>query len=88
MTYEEVSVEELEAVRSTLMEELPKALTKGHKDFLLSLVQGTPDWGRLPYDHLSDLPALKWKLQNLEKLKTKDLNRFNFQYAELVRLFG
>ena len=88
MTYEEVSVEELEAVRSTLMEELPKALTKGHKDFLLSLVQATPDWGRLPYDHLSDLPALKWKLQNLEKLKTKDLNRFNFQYAELVRLFG
>ena len=88
MTYEEVSVEELEAVRSTLMEELPRALTVAHKDFLLSLVQGCPDWRKLACGHVGDLPALKWKLQNLAKLKAKDRDRFDFQYAELARLFG
>lgn len=68
------------------MEELPKALTEKHKEFSLSLVRGCPVWGKLPYGHLRGLPALKWKLQNLEKLKAKDLERFDFQYEELVRL--
>jgi hypothetical protein len=86
MTYEVVNVEELESVRSKLMEGLPKALTEKHKEFLLSLVRGFPDWEKLSYGHLRDLPALKWKLQNLEKLKAKDLERFYFQYEELVRL--
>jgi predicted nucleotidyltransferase component of viral defense system len=86
MTYEVVNVEELESVRSKLMEGLPKALTEKHKEFLLSLVRGFPDWEKLSYGHLRDLPALKWKLQNLEKLKAKDLERFDFQYEELVRL--
>jgi hypothetical protein len=86
MTYEEVNVEELESVRSKLMEGLPKALTEKHKEFLLSLVRGFPDWEKLSYGHLRDLPALKWKLQNLEKLKANDLERFDFQHEELVRL--
>jgi predicted nucleotidyltransferase component of viral defense system len=87
MTYEAVNVEELESVRSKLMEELPKALTENQKGFLLSLVRGCPDWDKLPYVHLRDLPALKWKLHNLEKLKAKNQERFDFQYAELIRLF-
>ena len=87
MTYEEVTVGKLEGIRSTLMEELPKALTLEQKGFLLSLVQGRPDWGKLPFPHLSELPALKWKLQNLQKLKAKNQDRFDFQYAELAKKF-
>ena len=87
MTYEEVTVGKLEGIRSTLMEELPKALTLEQKGFLLSLVQGRPDWSKLPFPHLSELPALKWKLQNLQKLKAKNQDRFDFQYAELAKKF-
>jgi hypothetical protein len=74
-------------LRLKLMEELPKALTERHKEFLLSLVQGFPDWDKLPFSHLKDLPALKWKLQNLEMLKVKNQKRFDFQFTELVRCF-
>ena len=87
MTNEEVTVEELESVRSKLMEELPRALAEKHKEFLLSLVRGFPDWGKLPYGHLRALPALKWKLQNLEALKVKNQKRFDFQFTELARCF-
>lgn len=87
MTNEEVTVEELESVRSKLMEELPRALTEKHKEFLLSLVQGFPDWDKLPFSHLKNLPALKWKLQNLKALKAKNQKRFDFQFTELARCF-
>ena len=83
MTYETVTVEDLKQTRSRLMTEVLEALTSAHKDFLLSLVQAEPDWNLLPFNHLSELPALKWKLQNLEKLKTKNRKRFDFQFAEL-----
>jgi hypothetical protein len=87
MTNEEVTVEELESVRSKLMEDLPKVLTEKHKEFFLSQVQGSPDWNKLPFSHLKNLPALKWKLQNLEALKTKNQKRFDFQFTELARCF-
>ena len=69
------------------MTEVLAALTAAHKDFLLSLVQAEPDWNLLPFNHLRALPALKWKLQNLEKLKTRNRKRFEFQSAELKHRF-
>ncbi|MBD2551427.1 nucleotidyl transferase AbiEii/AbiGii toxin family protein [Microcystis elabens FACHB-917] len=37
--------------------------------FLLSLVQNQPRWDCMPFPHLQELPAIRWKLQNLAKLK-------------------
>jgi hypothetical protein len=38
--------------------------------------------------HLSELPAIRWKLLNLEKLRAKDREKFDLQYQELVFLFA
>jgi predicted nucleotidyltransferase component of viral defense system len=87
MTNEPVSVDELELTRSTLVRQLHAGLTDKQREFLLSLVQAKPDWSKMPYEHLKDLPALKWKIQNLLSLKSKNPDRFKLQHTELMRRF-
>ena len=31
---------------------------------------GEPDWSLLPIPHLAQLPAVRWKLDNIEALKS------------------
>jgi hypothetical protein len=70
MTREEISLDTLEQVRERLVQDLPRALTDQHRTFLLSLVQNQPRWDCMPFPHLQELPAIRWKLQNLAKLKS------------------
>ena len=62
MTREEVGLAALEQTQDRLMTHLPGALTASHRDFLLSLVSAEPAWELMPFKHLSQLPALQWKL--------------------------
>lgn len=73
MTREEVSLEALEEGRRRLFQELPLALTAAHRTFLLSLVQRQPQWDCMPFPHLRELPAIRWKLLNLGKLRGQKL---------------
>ncbi|WNO03937.1 nucleotidyl transferase AbiEii/AbiGii toxin family protein [Rhodoferax mekongensis] len=79
-----VTLEQLEATRVQLFELLPKALTPAHRTFLLSLVQADPDWSQMPYEHLLNLPAIRWKLMNLAKLKKSNPQRFEQQHDDLA----
>jgi hypothetical protein len=88
MTGEEVTLGTLLRVRADLKRDLPKALTHRHKEFLLSLVKAEPAWELMPFSHLKDLPALKWKLANLEKLKSAKRPVFDQQYSLLAERFG
>lgn len=87
MTKDEVSLQVLLETRARLKAELPQALTEQHKDFLLSLVKAEPDWDLMPFENLKDLPALKWKLVNLEKLKKTKAQVFAQQEALLADRF-
>lgn len=88
MTTDEVSLEALLATRARLKAELPKALTLQHRKFLVSLVKAEPQWNLMPFANLKDLPALKWKLVNLEKLKKTKASAFAHQETELVERLG
>lgn len=83
MTAQPIALQKLLETRQFLFETLPQSLTDNHKKFLLSLVRGDPQWGLMPFVHLQELPALKWKTQNLEKLKRNNKQRFEQQYALL-----
>jgi hypothetical protein len=87
MTLEEVSVDTLHKVQARLLRELPRALTQQHREFLLSLVRLAPDWNLMPYAHLKDMPAIRWKPQNLEKLKSKNSEKFAAQERLLRECF-
>jgi len=84
-----VTLAELQRVRRKLKSELPAALTPDQHRFVLGLVSGEPDWTLMKCRHLSQLPAIKWKLQNLAKLKKSNPGKFTQQSEELrARLTG
>jgi predicted nucleotidyltransferase component of viral defense system len=87
MTAAPVTLEQLETTRVRLFASLPKALTPAHRNFLLSLVQADPDWSQMPFAHLHELPAIRWKLMNLAKLKKNNPKRFVQQHDELAARF-
>ena len=84
MTVEPISLAELVATRERLRRELPAALTDAQRRFLLSIANAEPEWGLMSCPHLSELPALRWKLQNLAKLKKTNPRKFQ-QQAEALR---
>lgn len=83
MTRGNIVLDDLLRIREQLFHDLPKALSSGHRNFLLSLVKAEPDWGLMPFAHLRDMPAIRWKLQNLERLRSVNLAKFQEQSALL-----
>lgn len=69
MAREPIKVDALESTQAALPGLLRSTLSLNERQFLLSIKRGEPDWSLLPFAHLSELPALRWKLANIEKLK-------------------
>lgn len=84
LTLNPVTWEELQQVRRRLKQELPAALTANQRQFLRGLVTGEADWTLMKCAHLSQLPAIRWKLQNLGKLQKSTPGKFA-QLAEDLR---
>lgn len=85
MTTEPVELEALLAARGRMVRELQQGLTPDERRFLLSLVTAKPEWSLLGVAHLEHLPGLKWKLQNLEKLRKSNPKKFAEQSDSLAR---
>ncbi|MCG5259486.1 nucleotidyl transferase AbiEii/AbiGii toxin family protein [Cupriavidus gilardii] len=71
MTEVECSLKTLLDTRIRLKEELPRRLSERHKRFLSGLSRGKPDWSLLQCAHVAELPALRWKLGNLETFRQR-----------------
>lgn len=84
MTHEPVDLRTLLDVRERLFEELPRRLTSSHRGFLLGLSAGEPEWELMQCSHLRELPAIRWKLQNLKKLKRANPVKFKDQAGLLA----
>ncbi len=88
LTRHPIRLDELLALRRRLRQELPEMLTANHRRFLLGLVTGEPDWRLMSCPHLAELPAIRWKLQNLTRLKKSNLGKFAQQAEEFKARFG
>lgn len=60
--------EDFETTREKLIQEINSGLSEKDRSFLLSFKKGTPDWDLFPIPRLSELSAVKWKLQNIQRL--------------------
>jgi predicted nucleotidyltransferase component of viral defense system len=87
MTTEPVELTELLSARSQLFSELPKSLTPDERQFLISLANADPQWNLLGIEHASRLPAIKWKVQNLQRLANDNNAKLRSQADELARRF-
>jgi hypothetical protein len=77
MTTEPVTLEVLLETRERLFRELPAALDVSEREFLRTLVRADPDWSLLGIPHLEELPAIRWRLQNLQQLAQKNPARLS-----------
>jgi len=82
MTATSVSLDELLEARSKLFATVTACLPAKGKEFLLSLKAAAPRWELLDYVDAKALPAISWKLQNLEKL---DKGKRSSQLSKLER---
>ncbi len=76
MTAEPVGLDDLLEARERMVREVQTGLTTDERRFLLSLVAAEPEWRLLEVPHLEQLPALRWKLQNLERLRKANARKF------------
>ena len=83
MTTEPVELGALLVTRERMVQELHSSLDAGERRFLLSLVNGQPEWPLLANAHAEHLPGIRWKLQNLAQLKRKSPAKFAEQ-ADLL----
>lgn len=86
MTSEPIELDTLLGVRRELFTALPNSLETNERRFLISLAQGEPDWTLLNIPHLADLPAIRWKLKNLQRLRTENVAKFEEQSSSVCRL--
>ena len=88
MTREPVEFASLEAVRDRLLEDLPARLTADQRAFLIGLARAEPDWSLVACPHASDLPAIRWRLWNLEQFRMSHSEKFASQVRALEEVLG
>lgn len=67
----DVSYEELEKIREELPSLILSKLSRNERKFLLSVKMGIPDFSLLSISGLENLPAIKWKVENILKMEPK-----------------
>ena len=62
----------LEQARVELIDKVNRSLTREDKEFLIAFKKGDSDWDRLSVSHIRDLPAVRWKLHNMDQMNIDD----------------
>lgn len=87
MTKDPVSLDALVAVRVQLVDDIRSRLDDAAQAFLLGLHDAEPDFDIIGLPQAADLPAIKWKLLNLQKLIADNPAKHAEQKAELLALW-
>jgi len=68
MTFEPISLLDLEGTLSQLIQKIHGALTDPDRRFLVSFKKGEADWSAFPIPDVERLPAIQWKMLNLNRM--------------------
>jgi hypothetical protein len=68
MTYEPVSLKQLEKTFQEMVHKIHAAITSADRNFLLALKRGTADWQTFALPEAERLPAIQWKILNLDRM--------------------
>lgn len=88
MTKETVGLAELIATRDRLIRDIQSRMNEGAKKFLRTLHDGAPDFDAIDRPKAAELPAARWKLINVNKLKANDPKKHAAQAEKLEELLG
>lgn len=82
MSEEQFTYEEYEFVRDTMVNTVQESITDKDKQFILGFKDVVPDWSIYNFEAY---PSIKWKLQNLEKIKTTNPAKHMELFVSLKR---
>lgn len=68
MTETPVSLDDLTDAREALIRIMITEMPENHRRFLVGFKRGAPDWTLLGVPEAQNLPAVRWKQQNLDRL--------------------
>ena len=88
MTVEPVPRAALEAAREALIATITGGMPEAHRQFLLGFKLGEPDWGLVGLLDAAELPAVRWKQINLDKLSEAARARLLDQLAAALARDG
>lgn len=88
MTKEAVNLTELIATRDRLIGDIQFRMDEHAKRFLRTLDEGDPDFVAMDRPQATELPAVIWKLINVNKLKADNPKKHAAQGGELEKLLG
>lgn len=80
--------EDFEATREKTIHTVMSSLSEKDRTFLLSFKRGEPDWDLFPVAGLRDLPAVRWKLLNINNLKESNPRKHNELIQKLEALLS
>lgn len=86
MTIEPVGLDDLKAARSQMTADILAKLDDKAMRFLLSLHDGEPDFEAIGLPRAAELPAVRWKLLNLQKLKEQNPTKHAEQRREIEEI--
>jgi predicted nucleotidyltransferase component of viral defense system len=75
MTTNPVVLSDLIKTRSELIAAVHALLDERDKKFLISFKEGHPDWTYFSVPHIKNLPAVRWKMHNLDQVETNERRR-------------
>lgn len=76
MTVDDTSLDALLATRELLVADIRSRLDEPSKLFLMSFHMLRPNWDLIGFPTIRNLPAILWKLVNLERLKTENPEKY------------
>ena len=88
MTADPVDLANLETTREKLVKDIRGRLKGEAAEYLRSLSSAEPDFELIGLPQAGDLPAIAWKVQNLDRLKQADPDKFKAQAEAVEELLG
>ena len=82
------SYEEFEMTRNNLIKGVSDIMTEADKRFLVGFEELTVNREESPYSMFFDFPSVKWKIQNLQKLKTTNPRKLQAEANKLRLILG
>ncbi len=79
--------EDFEETRAKLVADVNNMMTTKDKEFLVSFEMSEPNWELSDFKEFADYPSVKWKLQNLQKLKASNPAKLQEEADILKQIF-
>lgn len=85
MTSDPVSLDRLLRAPEDLITEVCGKMPKEHREFLIGFKLGKPDRALPGVDGAAELPAVRWKQINLDKLRAADREKLVAQLIAVLK---